>query len=336
MSIADQVGQLFMMGVPTAGLDAAAAEILERNRVGSVALLGNTTAGRDHVKDVTDDVRAAAQPPEGVKIMLAADQEGGTVQRLRGSGFDRIPSASRQASMSDRELSRNATVWGEQLRAAGIDADLAPVADIVPDRLKRTNQPIGVLNRGFGADPDVVATKVAAVVTGMDQAGVATAVKHFPGLGRVRGNTDFAANVVDSTTTRNHPDLAGFEAAAEGGVDMVMVSSAYYTRIDADHRAAFSTVIINQLIRGDLGFTGVVISDDLAAEAVRDLTPGDRAWRFLQAGGDVVIVGDPRLATAMVTTIESKVASDADFADQVTAKVARVLAMKSRRGLAQC
>jgi beta-N-acetylhexosaminidase len=138
---------------------------------------------------------------------------------------------------------------------------------------------------------------VTAFTEGMNQAGVATAVKHFPGLGRVRGNTDYMTRVVDPTTTRHDAALTGFTAAVNANVDMVMVSSAFYRKIDDEHRAAFSTMIINDMLRKDLGFTGVVISDDLAAVAMRIVPPDERALRFLRAGGDLMIVGDASLAT---------------------------------------
>ena len=157
-----------------------------------------------------------------------------------GPGFTSIPAASEQARLSDADLARRATSWGKQLRAAGIDADLAPVADVVPTRLGSANEPIGRLHRGYGPSPKTVAAKVAAFTRGMDAAGVATAVKHFPGLGAVRGNTDFVRHVVDRTTTRHDATLAGFAAGVHARADMVMVSSAYYAEIDPGHRAAFS------------------------------------------------------------------------------------------------
>jgi beta-N-acetylhexosaminidase len=264
------------------------------------------------------------------------DQEGGQVQRLRGPGFDRMPSARRQAGMSESELAREARSWGRQLEEAGVDANLAPVADVVPRDLESVNQPIGELDRGYGPDVDVVAGRVTAFVRGMDEAGIATAVKHFPGLGRVRGNTDYATRVVDRSTERGDPDLGGFRAGVQSGVDMVMVSSAYYSQIDADHRAAFSRVVIEEMLRGDLAFEGVVISDDLAARALSDVPVGQRARRFLKAGGDLAIVGNPRLALSMITTVRSEARSDAAFASEVRAKATRVIALKARRGLADC
>jgi beta-N-acetylhexosaminidase len=170
----------------------------------------------------------------------------------------------------------------------------------------------------------------------MGEAGIATAVKHFPGIGEVRGNTDFATRVVDTTTTRRDPALAGFQAAVDAGVDMVMVSSVIYTRIDKSRQAAFSRTVVDGMIREDLGFEGVVISDDLAAAAVRDLSPERRAVDFVRAGGDLAIVGDPAEATAMAQALTDRAASEPEFADRVEESAIRVLALKDRRGLASC
>ena len=270
---------------------------MEETRAGSIILLGSTREGASAVRRVVSEVHAAAPSTEGVEVMLAADQEGGLVQRLKGPGFARIPSARVQAKQSNAELRRNAYDWGRQLKEAGIDANLAPVADVVPMSMVWVNKPIGQLRRGYGPSPERVAAKVTAFTKGMDRAGVATAVKHFPGLGRVRGNTDFVSRVVDTKTTRDDAALAGFSAAIDAGADMVMVSSAFYNKIDDDHRAAFSTVIMEEMLRKDLGFSGVVISDDLAAAAMQVLPPEQRARRFIRAGGDLLIVGEAKLAT---------------------------------------
>lgn len=336
LSLRDQVGQLMMVAVPSTGVGPSAADAVDRSRAGSVILLGNTTAGRTRVLAVTEQAREAARTPQRIQPMLAADQEGGQVQRLQGQGFDRMPSARQQALLSPAELRRDATSWGQQLKRAGIDANLAPVADVVPTDLQNVNQPIGVLRRGYGSNPDRVAEHVAAFVEGMDAAGIATSVKHFPGLGRVRGNTDFTAKVVDGTTTRDDRSLRPFAAGVEAGTDMVMMSSAYYAEIDPRRRAAFSPTIIGGMVRDDLGFTGVVISDDLAAAAMRDLGPGERMLRFLRAGGDLAIVGDPSIATSMANAVVAEARDDPELADLIEASTVRVLQLKDRRGLASC
>jgi beta-N-acetylhexosaminidase len=336
MSLSERIGQLLMIGVSSDGISASEKAIVEETRAGSVLLLGNTTAGASAVRRVVSDVRGAARSPEDAKVLLAADQEGGRVQRLKGPGFATIPSARVQARQSNAALRRNAYDWGRQLKEAGINANLAPVADVVPMPMTWVNQPIGQLRRGYGSAPERVAAKVTAFIDGMDRAGVATAVKHFPGLGRVRGNTDYVSRVVDTKTTRDDAALAGFRAAVDAGADMVMVSSASYRKIDAEHRAAFSTVIMDEMLREDLGFSGVVISDDLAAAAMRVLPPDERARRFIRAGGDLLIIGEARLATSMADAIKREAADNPAFAKRVTNSATRVVAMKERRGLAHC
>jgi beta-N-acetylhexosaminidase len=336
MSLSERVGQLLMIGVSSSGISESEKTIVEETRAGSIILMGNSTAGTDAIRRIVSNVQSAARSLEGVQVMLAADQEGGLVQRLKGPGFTTIPSATVQARQSDSALQRNAYDWGRELKAAGIDANLAPVADVVPMTMVWVNQPIGRLRRGYGQSANKVATKVAAFTQGMDRAGVATAVKHFPGLGRVRGNTDYMSRVVDTRTTRDDAALAGFRAAIEADVDMVMVSSATYSKIDDDHRAAFSPMIMEEMLRKDLRFSGVVISDDLAAAAMRILPADERARRFIRAGGDLMIVGDARLASKMADVIKDEASNDAAFERRVTESAARVVAMKERRGLAKC
>ena len=336
MSLSERVGQLLMVGVSSEGISGSEKTIVEETRAGSIILLGTTTAGTSAVRRVVSDVRAATRSPEDVQVLIAADQEGGRVQRLKGPGFATIPSARVQAKQSDTALRRNAYDWGRELKEAGINANLAPVADVVPMPMVWVNQPIGQLRRGYGPSPKRVAAKVTAFTEGMDRARVATAVKHFPGLGRVRGNTDFMSRVVDTRTTRDDAALAGFRAAINAGADMVMVSSAFYNKIDDDNRAAFSSMIMEEMLREDLGFSGVVISDDLAAAGLRSLRPEVRARRFIRAGGDLLIVGDAKLATPMADAIKREASDNPAFERRVTNSAARVVAMKDRRGLAHC
>ena len=336
MSLSERVGQLLMIGVSSTGISESEKAIVEETRAGSIILMGNSTAGTHAIRRVVSNVHSAARSPEGVQVMLAADQEGGLVQRLKGPGFTTIPSATVQARQSDAALQRNAYDWGRELKAAGIDANLAPVADVVPMTMVWVNEPIGRLRRGYGQSADKVAAKVVAFTEGMDRAGVATAVKHFPGLGRVRGNTDYMSRVVDTRTTRDDGALAGFRAAIEADVDMVMVSSAIYRKIDDDHRAAFSRMIMEEMLRKDLRFSGVVISDDLAAAAMRIRPAEERARRFVRASGDLMIVGDATLASRMADAIRDEADDDPAFGKRVTESAARVVAMKERRGLASC
>ncbi|RCK69126.1 glycoside hydrolase family 3 protein [Desertihabitans brevis] len=334
----EQVGQLLMVGIsanqpPSDGL----VEQVEGSSISSILLLENTTVGLEAVKELTDAVRQQLDTPEGIDTLVAADQEGGLVQRLQGPGFTPIPSAAEQAELGTDELRSAAEGWGEELSDAGVDMDLAPVADVVPEGLVQVNEPIGKLDRGYGSDPEVVAEKVQAVVEGLQAGGVATSVKHFPGIGRVRGNTDFTADVVDDETTVAGGDLRPFQDAVDAGADSVMVSTVTYTRIDEDEQAVFSDDVITDLLRGDLGFDGVVVSDDMGVAAAVASTPvEDRLVEFLEAGGDLAITADPLTVDAMVQGVLDQAEDDEALAASLPEHVERVLTMKARYGLADC
>lgn len=325
-----------MVASSSSGMPAAEAHQLSSLDVGSVILLGNSTAGRATISSVTSSIRDRVATHRGVHLLLAADQEGGLVQRLAGPGFDTIPSAEDQATLSDDQLRADAKAWGRQLKDAGIDVNLAPVSDVVPTSIGSANEPIGALHRGYGPEPSVVARKNTAFINGMESAGVGTTVKHFPGLGVVRGNTDTTPDVVDDQTTRDSSRLAGFRAGVRAGVDMVMVSSAVYTKIDPEHPAAFSTTVQQGMLRHDLGFGGVIISDDLLGKAL-DATPiHERALRFIKAGGDLAIVGQSQDARPMVDAVRHAAADDPTLRAAVRDAASKVLIMKARHGLAHC
>ena len=331
MSTREKAAQLMMTGIRAGGMSRGQRRTLAGQQPGGILLLG-TSGDADDVRRVVAAAESAAGRPDGVAPLVAADQEGGQVQRLQGAGFDRMPSATTQSGWSDAELTRKATRWADQLDAVGVHVDLAPVADVVPSSVGDRNEPIGALDRGYGSDPEQVGRHVAAFVRGMRAAGVATAVKHFPGLGRVRGNTDFSSGVVDRTTRRDDPLLAPFRAGVAAGTDMVMVATATYPRIDPDNRAVFSRTVINGMVRGDLGFDGVVIADDLGAAAeVASVPAGRRAVRFVAAGGDIVITAEASLTATMIDALVAE-AGDLDL-DQ---HVRRVLVLKQRQGLVSC
>jgi beta-N-acetylhexosaminidase len=163
---------------------------------------------------------------------------------------------------------------------------------------------------------------------------VVPTVKHFPGLGRVRANTDTAAHVTDRVTTRHDAYLRPFRAAIGAGVPAVMMSTAYYTHLDPRWPAAFSPFVVGTMLRGDLGFDGVVISDDLArAKQVASFSPAGRALRFIGAGGDIVLVVEPDPLPAMYDAVLDRARSSATFRAKVNAAALRVLRAKDRQGL---
>ncbi|MGI5950630.1 MAG: glycoside hydrolase family 3 N-terminal domain-containing protein [Brooklawnia sp.] len=333
LGIADQVGQLYMQAIQVGTPVETAVEQLRASRAGAVILLGNHYESVEQIAQYTEQLQTAAP---GIPVLVAVDQEGGQVQRLQGPGFDTIAPATEQGLLSDTELHQRWVAWGSQLASAGVNFNLAPVADVVPADQVGVNQPVGVLQRGFGSETELVAGKVAAVVGGLAEAGVTSSVKHFPGLGQVNENTDFAVGH-DYVSTLSRAELAPFQAAIDAGAGSVMVSSAIYTQVDPDNPAVFSEQIVTGILREQLGFDGVVISDDLGvAASVASYPVAERGINFLAAGGDMVIVADAGATQTMVDATVALAETDPEFASQLAAKVARLLALKASVGLLDC
>ena len=313
---------------------------LVRDRhLGGVVLLGGWYDGADRVRATTRHLGSLADGSgDDPGLFLAADQEGGKVQQLRGDGFTRIPTALAQGDLSPSQLSTRAAGWAAELRDAGINVNLAPVADVVPAELGRANDPIGQWDRQFSGDPTVVGRMASAFIEGMHRGTVAATIKHFPGIGRITGNTDITADgITDRTTTVSDPYLRPFGAGIEAGADFVMVGSAIYSRIDPGVNATFSKAIISDLLRGRMGYDGVVITDDVgAAKAVAATPVGERATKFVDAGGDIVLTARPDTVPTMHRALTRRMDEDADFAAKVAAATTRVMALKVKLGLASC
>ncbi|GHS88376.1 beta-N-acetylhexosaminidase [Actinomycetota bacterium] len=333
-TLEQKVAQVVMVGVKTSAPQQSSHDIVADGRVANVFLQDRTSAGRTDVRNLVEwfTQDAPADATHGEPMLVATDQEGGQVQTLRGEGFSTIPSALDQGSMSVDALRSAATVWGQELAAVGVNLDLAPVVDLPTRDGAAGNTPVGHYDRQYGYTVDDVVTHAEAFAAGLASAGVQTSVKHFPGLGRVAANTDTDSGVTDSVTGAGSDQVEVFRRAIADGASFVMVSTADYTLIDPGRSAAFSAAVIDGLLRTDLGFDGVVITDDLSAAAqVAAWAPGDRAVQAIAAGADIVLASkDPTVMPAMVDALTERARSDPEFAARLDEAVEHVLAAKSR------
>ncbi|MGY1724437.1 glycoside hydrolase family 3 N-terminal domain-containing protein [Blastococcus sp. SYSU DS0533] len=326
-----EVAQLFVAGVALD--DLGDADVLVAHGVGGLFLAGRSAAP---VTELAATTGGWQERTPGPGLWIAADQEGGAVQTLKGEGFDRLPAAAEQGALPADRLATLADGLGRELSAAGVNLNLAPVADVVPAGTEEGNEPIGAFGRQYAGTGPEVAEDAAAVADGLAAHGVVPTFKHFPGLGLVQGNTDTSAGVVDPLTGADGEQVTAFaEALARTSADgFVMTSSATYPLIDPGNQAAFSRAVVTDLLRGRLGFEGVVISDDLAnAAAVQGLPAGERATRFLAAGGTLVLSCDGDLVPEMVDAVLARAEADPAFADVVHAAVRTALTAKAEAGL---
>lgn len=346
MSLTERVGQTVMtpLNVATTSPESVRGAFVD-GKVGSVLFLGNWNGGTSRLKAISDTLQgyAKAAGGKGGKLLVATDQEGGQVQHLQGAGFSRMPSAVWQGTQSSTALRKFSAGWGSQLKSAGVNVNLAPVLGTVQTSTRASNAPIGALNRDFGKSAAGNAASGAAFIQGMRDAGVMTSVKHYPGLGAVTGNTDFTTHGILDTTTVIGGDqesafvkvLNGSAGGSSGKPDMVMMSLATYSAIDAHNPAAFSHTLITDHLRGELGFDGVVTSDSLSAAAVSGIPPNQLGVRFLEAGGDLVCVGAPEIAQQILAGMQSTARDSVAFRKLVDASALRVLALKISAGLVQ-
>jgi beta-N-acetylhexosaminidase len=321
-----------MVGVDVAAPGDVTREALVEDHAGGLFLHGRSGASVEAVRALVDGYRADARAGSRVPLLVATDQEGGQVQVLQGPGFSPIPGATDQAGRDPAALREDAAAWGAQLRAAGVDVNLAPVADLVPAESAAGNPPVGAFDRSYGFTPASVVAGAGAFGRGMLDAGVIPTIKHFPGLGEVTANTDTDEGVTDDVTTADAEsvDVFGRVIDATPGA-WVMTSTAVYARIDPHAPAAFSPTVVDGLLRDRLGFDGVVITDDVsAAQQVQAWSPGERAVRAIAAGNDVVLASArPGVADEMADALVQRAEDDPAFAAQVDEAARRVLAAKA-------
>lgn len=321
LSIPEQAGLVVLAGAPS--VEEASDAIIE-TKAGGVLLTGPQTAGVAGVKAMVDRLRAASPT-----LLIAADQEGGSIQPLSGPGFDTIPAASAQAALGQADLRDKWAAWGKQLKDAGVQLNLAPVADLP------TGTPIALAaDRMYGTDPTTASGAVTAVAAGLQQAGVASAAGHFPGIGALSGSP-VAGPASDGVTTSQSATLDPFRELAQGQVDAVVVSTATYTKIDPAQPAVFSAPVM-RLLREDVRFSGVILSDDLAVAAVATVPLNQRGVAFLRAGGDMALVTDPGQAREVIAGIASAAQADPALAGRVKEAAANVLGLKTKFAMANC
>ena len=337
MTMAQKVGQLLMVAAPVTGPDPNTLYALDTLHVGNIFMKGRSAAGQAGIAGVVSAVTShvSGARTNGVRPFVSTDQEGGFVQIMSGPGFSTIPQAIVQGQEPPAQLQAQAATWGLQLASAGVNVDLAPVLDTVPSAaFAPSNAPIGLYGREYGYSPAAVSAHGVAFARGMMAAGVDPAGKHFPGLGRVTANTDTSSGVTDDITVRGDAYIAPFRDAVNAGIPWLMVSNAFYPKIDPVNLAPFSPVIISGMMRGDLGFRGVIVSDDICdAVQVSAVPVAQRAVNFINAGGTMALCTDQAKIAAMYEGTLSAATTDPAFAAKVNAAALLVLETKSAKGL---
>lgn len=281
LSLEHKVGQVIMGGFPDPIADPATLAAVRDGSLGNVILFARNCPDIHTVAALTHDLQAAAPIP----LLIAADQEGGSVTRLN-VGATTMPGAMALGAAGDEALAeRVAAVMADEMRAVGINVSLAPVADV---NANPANPVIGV--RSFGEDPAEVARLVAATVQGLQRHGVAACAKHFPGHGDTGIDSHLALPRIDrDLADLERVDLVPFRAAIAAGVRLVMTTHIQFPALDPDHPSTLSRAILTGLLRERLGFQGVTITDSMEMKGItQNRTPAEACLAAFAAGADIV------------------------------------------------
>lgn len=333
-------GQMLLVGFRGTTLDAAApmARDVAAGRVGGVILFdydvllkrpGRNVASPEQLRRLTAALQARARVP----LFIAVDQEGGRVQRLKTrDGFTGTPSAADMGAWHDpARVEAAGLALGRMLAGVGLNLDFAPVADV---NVNPQSPAIGALGRSFSGDPEEVARDAGAFARGLNRAGVLSCLKHFPGHGSAR--TDSHLGLTDVTATWSETELVPYERLIPTGADLIMVAHVFNARLDPDHPASLSRPVITGLLRGTLGFRGVVVSDDLQMGAVAGRYGLEEIVRLaVLAGNDILVFGnnlafDPDIAAKVRDIIVGLVRGGTIPEARIRASYERIMALKKK------
>jgi len=293
---------MLVIGIAGHELSTREADWLQHDACAGVILFTRNFASKNQVIELTQSIRDSAPRP----LLICVDQEGGRVQRFR-DGYSALPPLEgfdalyRRDATSALELAReHAWLMASEIRATGIDLSFAPVVD-----LGRGNRAIG--NRAFSPDPEIVADFTRAYIEGMHSAGMAATLKHFPGHGSVLEDTHFD-DAVDNRSLEDMRalDLVPFVAGLDAGADAVMMAHVRYPQI-APEPAGYSPRWMGDILRKEMGFRGVVFSDDIGMAAA--FSAGGIKARIdahLDAGCDVVLVCHPDLVDESLHALDDR------------------------------
>jgi beta-N-acetylhexosaminidase len=321
------VGQMFVVSVGGTEPDYYIEKMVRERNIGGVILFGYNMKSEGQVKALTGSLQKLSMKTEpAVPLFVAVDHEGGDIASAPWVAPE--PAAAEVGRRGDPDEAHDVAAGiGRQLLRAGVNTDFAPVVD--------TGFGAAIGNRSYGEDPELVARMGVAAVDGFEEAGVISAAKHFPNHGAATSDSHVSLPVVDhDKKTVESYDLPPFRAAIEAGVPMVMVGHLVYPAIDPGRPASLSKDAISML-REDLGFRGVVVTDDLAmAGASGGGPPAGAAVEAVGAGADLLIISSPPQEQAdAYNAVVAAVKSGELSRIQIRESVGRILEIKGKYNL---
>ena len=325
MTLREQIGQLFMMGFTGTTVTKDLASILKAYTPGGVIFFKRNLESVEQIVDLTNGLQKLSPRSP---LLVAIDQEGGRVSRLPGE-FTIFPPCEQLGQCNSYELAYSAAATiAKELRAVGINMNMAPVLDVNsnPD-----NPVIG--DRAFGATPEIVGEMGLATIAGLQENKVVACGKHFPGHGDTATDSHKVLPVVDADLRRLHDtELPPFQQAIRYGVASLMTAHVLYRALDPEAPATLSSAVIQRLLREEFRYYGVVFTDDLEMHAIIDHDGiGEAAVRAFVAGCDVLLIcKDQERVMAAMQAMERAVQDGRITQDRLEQSLVRVTHLKAR------
>lgn len=286
MELQDRLGELFVVGFMEQEMNASLAAHIRDLRPTGLIFFSRNIAAPEQLARLALDIQTLALQELGRPLLLAVDQEGGSVARM-GPPFTQIPDAAVLGSGGRESVSHYYNVIAREMFQVGLNLNLAPVLDV------NTVTPAGVMEaRSFGNDPSLVSRCGIEAITATQDENIMATAKHFPGLGRAQKDPHHDLPVISAPREElESHDLLPFQGAIQANVACVMTSHTLYPALDSENPGTFSSVILRSLLRDELGFQGVIISDDLEMEAaIEQYSQADAGVAALRAGVDLLLV----------------------------------------------
>lgn len=327
MSDADKVGQLLMIGIHGKTLNDDAKFMLNEYRVGGIILFDRNMESKDQVKSLITDINKTGKSAGLTPLFIGIDQEGGAVARMEDQ-LIKVPPAEEVGKESVEQAASLAKQVGTELKDLGFNINFAPVADL------------GLTyGRSFSTNPDEVVRYASAVGKAYEEAGLWYSYKHFPGIGKTDVDLHADTSVVPvSKETLLNEDTKVFVdliKQSEPNTYAIMVSHAMYPQIDPDHPSSLSKAIITDWLRKDMGYNGVVVTDDMDMGALaKHYTFGDMAVQSILAGSDILLVCHEYEHMQEAYNGLMKAVKDGRISkERLDESVKRILLMKMNRGI---
>ena len=327
MSDADKVGQLMMIGIHGKSLNDDAKFMLNEYRVGGIILFDRNMESKDQVKTLITDINKAGKSAGLTPLFLGIDQEGGAVARMDDK-LIKVPPAEEVGKEPVEQAAALAKEVGTELKELGFNINFAPVADL------------GLTyGRSYSTNPDEVVRYASAVGKSYDEAGLWYSYKHFPGIGKTDVDLHADTSIVPvsketllSEDTKVFVDLI---KQSKPNTYTIMVSHAMYPQIDPDHPSSLSKAIITDWLRKDMGYNGVVVTDDMDMGALaKHYTFGDMAVQSILAGSDILLVCHEYEHMQEAYNGLMKAVKDGRISkERLDESVKRILLMKISRGM---